>query len=146
MDRDRLLKDVLTELPEEDRGRFMEMCMEKIPDDVAFIDGVVVMSIAARMKEIMLCLSGVPALNPVDPFLNKPDGYKADENGRIIALDSSRWHWDVGDWDGWDGDKKKLPVLPDPDADTDLAAGTVLGMWLARAILAAARLLSAAMG
>ena len=115
MDRDRLLKDVLMELPEgEDKGRFVEMCIEKIPDDVAFIDGVIVMSIVVRMKNIALAL-GVRA--PIDPFeFGDGIGYEVDGNGRIIELSIESWARD----DGREGDDD-LPGLPDADMDFGFA-------------------------
>ena len=42
VDRDRLIiKEILAAFAKEDREKFMQICIEKIPKNVAFIDGVV---------------------------------------------------------------------------------------------------------
>jgi hypothetical protein len=43
--RDRVLRDITVAIPENDRGKFLTICHNSIPEKVAFIDGAVVMLI-----------------------------------------------------------------------------------------------------
>ena len=44
-DRDRLMRDVLAEIDEDERGEVLDFCLKQIPSNVAFIDGVIVVSV-----------------------------------------------------------------------------------------------------
>jgi hypothetical protein len=47
---DSLLRDVLAETPEGDRGKLISFCLETIPDEMNFIDSVVFMAALTDMK------------------------------------------------------------------------------------------------
>ena len=48
-DRDRLMRDIMTETAEEDRGRLLTVAINTMPNKAAFIDWIVVVSILSQV-------------------------------------------------------------------------------------------------
>jgi hypothetical protein len=77
--RDRVLRDITVEIPKDDRGKFLTICHNSIPEKVAFIDGAIVMLILIKV--------GLVDLNDV-------------ENDRIDFDVSHMWSYEIDTADG----------------------------------------------
>jgi hypothetical protein len=91
--RDRVLRDITVEIPEDDRGKFLTICHNSIPEKVAFIDGAVVMLILIKV--------GLVDLNDV-------------ENDRIDFDVSHMWSYEI---DTDDGRIKSLTIRGNDNLD-----------------------------
>ena len=91
--RDRVLRDITVEIPEDDRGKFLTICHNSILENVAFIDGAVVMLILIKI--------GLVDLDDV-------------ENDRIDFDGSRMWSYET---DTDDGRIKTLNIFGNDDMD-----------------------------
>jgi len=82
--RDRILRDVMTETPEEDRGRLLTVAIDSMPDKVAFIDWIVVVSILSLIGIVNLHDDDVDYRDLADHHNGWK--YKVDDDGRNISL------------------------------------------------------------
>ena len=66
--RDRLLRDVMAETPEEDRGRLLAVAIESMPNKAAFIDWVILISILSQTELVDLHDDDVDYRDLVDRY------------------------------------------------------------------------------
>ena len=89
--RGKLLKDILNEISEEDRGRLTTLCINLIPDNLDYIDGLI----------LIIILSKIGTINLYDDLsVNGP--YSTDKYGRITTLKL---------FNGHDNPKYDLPAI-----------------------------------
>ena len=87
--RDQSLKEIVSEIPKEHRGRFMTICVNSIPDNVAFVDGMVVISILSKTELLDL---DDPTIERIDFPINEDLDYYDwsceidNDDGRIVEL------------------------------------------------------------
>jgi len=108
--REQSMKCILEEIPEEHRGRFTTICVNSIPDEVSFVDGMVLILMLIQMGRFRLDDSTIDRidfnLEKVEDVYDSDDDYesnwkyeidlydvhpKIDEDGRIIAFSIGRY-------------------------------------------------------
>ena len=78
-DRDRLMREVMAETAEKERGRLLTIASKTAPKRVAFVDWVILVPILSKIGIVNL-------RNRTDRIRDARWSYKADKNGRIMEL------------------------------------------------------------
>ena len=77
------MKEVIVETPKELRGRLMNICVDSHPQNVAFIDWVIVVSVLSKVGIVNLHNDDVNCRGWV---YHQYWSYEVDDDGRITSL------------------------------------------------------------
>ena len=89
--REQSLKHILAEIPEEYRGRFTTICVNSIPDEVSFVDGMVLILMLVQMGRFRLDDSTIDQidfnLEKVEDVYDNDDDYESNWKYEIDLYD-----------------------------------------------------------